>query len=156
MPRFSNKRRVQHSAQQMFDLVADVERYPEFVPLCQSLKVRQRMPKPDGTEVVVADMTVSFKLVKETFTSQVTLDRPNMKILVEYLRGPFSTLENRWTFEPKGEEACDVGFFITYEFKSRMLAMLMGSMFDTAFSRFAAAFEKRADQVYGRRASRPA
>jgi coenzyme Q-binding protein COQ10 len=156
MPRFSNKRRVQHSAQQMFDLVADVERYPEFVPLCRSLKVRQRMPKPDGTEVVVADMTVSFKLVKEAFTSQVTLDRPNMKILVEYLRGPFSTLENRWTFEPKGEEACDVGFFITYEFKSRMLAMLMGSMFDTAFSRFAAAFEKRADQVYGKRASRPA
>jgi coenzyme Q-binding protein COQ10 len=156
MPRFSNKRRVAHRAQQMFDLVADVERYPEFVPLCQSLKVRQRMRKPDGTEVVVADMTVSFKLVKETFTSQVTLDRANMKILVEYLRGPFSTLENRWTFEPKGEEACDVGFFITYEFKSRMLAMLMGSMFDTAFSRFAAAFEKRADQVYGRRAGRPA
>jgi coenzyme Q-binding protein COQ10 len=156
MPRFSNKRRVQHRAQQMFDLVADVERYPEFVPLCQSLKVRQRMPKPDGTEVVVADMTVSFKLVKETFTTQVTLDRASLKILVEYLRGPFSTLENRWTFEPKGEEACDVGFFITYEFKSRMLAMLMGTMFDTAFSRFAAAFEKRADQVYGRRASRPA
>ena len=156
MPQFSTKRRVRHSASEMFDLVADVERYPEFVPLCQSLKVRQRMPKPDGTEVVVADMTVSFKLVKETFTSQVTLDRPNMKILVEYLRGPFSTLENRWTFEPKGEEACDVGFFITYEFKSRMLAMLMGSMFDTAFSRFAAAFEKRADQVYGKRASRPA
>ena len=156
MPRFSNKRRVAHRAQQMFDLVADVERYPEFVPLCQSLKVRQRMRKPEGTEVVVADMTVSFKLVKETFTSQVTLDRANMKILVEYLRGPFSTLENRWTFEPKGEEACDVGFFITYEFKSRMLAMLMGSMLDTAFSRFAAAFEKRADQVYGRRASRPA
>ena len=156
MPRFSNKRRVAHRAQQMFDLVADVERYPEFVPLCQSLKVRQRMRKPDGTEVVVADMTVSFKLVKETFTSQVTLDRANMKILVEYLRGPFSTLENRWTFEPKGEEACDVGFSITYGFKSRMLAMLMGSMFDTAFSRFAAAFEKRADQVYGRRASRPA
>jgi coenzyme Q-binding protein COQ10 len=153
MPRFSNKRRVQHRAEQMFDLVADVERYPEFVPLCQSLKVRHRTPKPDGTEVVVADMTVSFKLVKETFTSQVTLDRPNLKILVEYLRGPFSNLENRWTFEPKGEEACDVGFFIVYEFKSRMLAMLMGTMFDTAFSRFAAAFEKRADQVYGKRAA---
>jgi coenzyme Q-binding protein COQ10 len=151
MPRFSNKRRVQHRAEQMFDLVADVERYPEFVPLCQALKIRQRTPKPDGTEVIVADMTVSFKLVKETFTSQVTLDRANLKILVEYLRGPFSSLENRWTFEPKGEEASDVGFFINYEFKSRMLAMLMGSMFDTAFSRFAAAFEKRADQVYGKR-----
>jgi coenzyme Q-binding protein COQ10 len=134
----------------MFDLVADVERYPEFVPLCQALKIRQRTPKDDGTEVVVADMTVSFKLVRETFTSRVTLDRPNLKILVEYLRGPFSNLENRWSFEPKSEAECDVGFFLNYEFKSRMLAMLMGSMFDAAFSRFAAAFEKRADQVYGK------
>ena len=136
----------------MFDLVADVERYPEFVPLCHQLKVRQRTTKPDGTEVVVADMTVSFKLVKETFTSEVTLDRPNLKIIVRYLRGPFSNLENRWTFESKGDNVCDVGFFIAYEFKSRMLALLMGSMFDAAFGRFSAAFEKRADQVYGKRA----
>ena len=134
----------------MFDLVADVERYPEFVPLCQSLKVRQRTPKPDGAEVIVADMTVSFKLVKETFTSEVTLDRANRKIIVRYLRGPFSNMENRWTFEPKGDDACDVGFFISYEFKSRMLAMLMGSMFDAAFARFSAAFEKRADVIYGK------
>ena len=150
MPRFSSKRRVHHSAPQMFELVADVERYPEFVPLCHSLKVRQRTPKPDGTEVVVADMTVSFKLVHETFTSRVTLDRPNLKILVEYLKGPFSNLENRWLFEPKSDDACDVGFFLSYEFKSRMLAMLMGTMFNTAFARFAAAFEKRADAVYGK------
>ena len=136
----------------MFDLVADVERYPEFVPLCHQLKVRQRTTKPDGTEVVVADMTVSFKLVKETFTREVTLDRPNLKIIVRYLRGPFSNLENRWSFDPKGDNACDVGFFIAYEFKSRMLALLMGSMFDAAFGRFSAAFEKRADQVYGKRA----
>jgi coenzyme Q-binding protein COQ10 len=153
MPRFSNKRRVQHRAEQMFNLVADVERYPEFVPLCQSLKIRQRTPKPDGTELVVADMTVSFKLVRETFTSQITLDRPNLKILVEYLKGPFSRLENRWTFEPRGDEACDVGFFIAYEFKSRMLALLMGTMFDAAFSRFSAAFERRADQIYGKPAA---
>jgi coenzyme Q-binding protein COQ10 len=150
MPRFSSKHRVSHSASEMFDLVADVERYPEFVPLCQSLKVRQRTAKPDGSEIVVADMTVSFKLVKENFTSEVTLDRPNLKITVRYLRGPFSSLENRWTFEPKGESACDVGFFIAYEFKSRMLAMLMGSMFDAAFKRFSAAFEKRADLIYGK------
>jgi coenzyme Q-binding protein COQ10 len=149
MPRFSNTRRVQHGAQQMFDLVADVERYPEFVPLCHSLTVRQRTPKTDGTEVVVADMTVSFKLVKETFTSRVTLDRANLTILVEYLRGPFSNLENRWTFEPKGDTVCDVTFFISYEFKSRVLAMLMGSMFDAAFARFSVAFEKRADAIYG-------
>ena len=152
MPSFSNKRRVRHSAPEMFDLVADVERYPEFVPLCQSLKVRQRTPKADGTEIVVADMTVSFNLVREGFTSEVTLDRPNLKITVRYLRGPFSNLENRWTFEPKGEGVSDVGFFIAYEFKSRMLAILMGSMFDAAFARFSAAFEKRADVIYGKRA----
>jgi coenzyme Q-binding protein COQ10 len=153
MPSFSSKRQVQHTASEMFDLVADVERYPEFVPLCQSLKVRQRTPRPDGTEIVVADMTVSFNLVREGFTSEVTLDRPNLKISVRYLRGPFSNLENRWTFEPKGDNASDVGFFIAYEFKSRMLALLMGSMFDAAFGRFSAAFEKRADVVYGKRAN---
>ena len=150
MPRFSNKRRVQHKASEMFDLVADVERYPEFVPLCHQLKIRQRTPKADGTEIIVADMTVSFKLVKETFTSEVALDRANLRITVRYLRGPFSNLENRWTFEPRGDYACDVGFFIDYEFRSRMLAMLMGSMFDAAFARFSAAFEKRADAVYGK------
>jgi coenzyme Q-binding protein COQ10 len=151
MPKFNSRRRVNHSAPQMFDLVADVERYPEFVPLCRSLKVRQRTQGPDGTEIVVADMTVSFKLVRETFTSRVTLDRPNLNIVVEYLRGPFSSMENRWTFEPRSDNACEVGFYIAYEFKSRMLAMLMGSMFDAAFQRFAAAFEKRADVVYGKR-----
>jgi coenzyme Q-binding protein COQ10 len=149
MPQFSNKRRVRHSAEKMFDLVADIERYPEFVPMCRALKIRQRTPKPDGSEVIVADMTVSFQLVRETFTSRVTLDRPDLKILVEYLQGPFSKLENRWTFESKSDESCDVGFFISYEFKSRMLAVLMGAMFDAAFQRFAAAFEKRADVVYG-------
>jgi coenzyme Q-binding protein COQ10 len=150
MPKFSSKRRVRHSASQMFDLVADVERYPEFVPLCRSLKIRQRTPQPDGTDIVVADMTVSFKLVQESFTSRVTLDRANLKILVEYLQGPFSNLENRWTFEPKSDADCEVSFYLAYEFKSRMLAMLMGAMFDAAFQRFAAAFEKRADAVYGK------
>src|SRR4249920_1379801 len=147
MPRFSSKRRVHHTAPQMFDLVADVERYPEFVPLCQAMKIRQRTPQADGTEVLVADMTVSFKLVRESFTSRVTLDRANLKIMVEYLKGPFSKLENRWTFEARSETDCDVGFFLSYEFKSRMLAMLMGSMFDAAFGRFSAAFEKRADAI---------
>lgn len=150
MPKFSSKRRVHHSAPQMFDLVADIERYPEFVPLCKSMRIRQRTAKPDGTEIVVADMSVSFNLVREAFTSRVTLDRPNLKIFVEYLQGPFSNLENRWSFEAKSDADCDVGFFLNYEFKSRMLAMLMGTMFDTAFQRFAAAFEKRADAIYGK------
>jgi coenzyme Q-binding protein COQ10 len=150
VPKFSSKRRVNHSAAQMFDLVADVERYPEFVPLCKQLKIRQRTAKPDGTQIVICDMTVSFKLVREAFSTKVTLDRPDLKILVEYLQGPFSSLENRWSFEPRSDGVCDVGFFLEYEFKSRMLAMLMGTMFDTAFQRFAAAFEKRADVIYGK------
>ena len=150
MPRFSSKRRVQHSAVQMFDLVADVERYPEFVPLCSALKVRQRTPKPDGTEIVVCEMTVSFKLVRETFTTRVTLDRANLKILVEYLQGPFSNLENRWTFEPKSATSCEVGFYLAYEFKSRILGAMMGAMFDRAFRMLAEAFEKRADAIYGK------
>jgi coenzyme Q-binding protein COQ10 len=133
----------------MFDLVADVERYPEFVPLCRDLKVRKR-DKEDGVEILVADMTVAYKLVRESFRSRVTLERPKLQILVEYLEGPFSHLENRWTFVPAGENACEVEFFIDYEFRSRTLGLLMGAVFDAAFRRFAAAFERRADQIYGR------
>ena len=132
----------------MFDLVADVERYPEFVPLCRDLKVKSRTAKEDGGEVLVADMTVAYKLVREAFSSRVTLDRPNLQILVEYLEGPFSHLENRWTFHSVGERLCDVEFFIDYEFRSRVLGVLMGSMFDIAFRRFAHAFEQRADRIY--------
>jgi len=148
MPEYSTKRRVRHAAANMFDLVADVGRYPEFVPLCRALKVRKRTAAADGVEVLEADMTVAYKMISETFTSKITLDRPNLHILVEYLQGPFSRLENHWTFHATGERVCDVEFFISYEFKSRMLALLMGSMFDLAFRRFAAAFEQRADVVY--------
>jgi coenzyme Q-binding protein COQ10 len=150
MPQFSSKRRVQHTAADMFDLVADVDRYPEFVPLCQALKVRQRSDKGSGVEEVVADMTVSFKFVRETFRSKVTLDKPKLQILVEYLEGPFSHMENRWSFRATDEQSCEVEFFIDYEFRSRTLGMLMGAMFEAAFRRFAAAFEQRADHVYGR------
>jgi coenzyme Q-binding protein COQ10 len=150
VPQFSTKRRVRHSAANMFDLVADMEKYPLFVPLCRAMRVKSRADKGDGVTVVVADMTVAYKLIQQTFTSRVTLDRPNLKILVEYLDGPFSRLQNRWTFAATGERTCEVEFFIDYEFKSRTLAMLMGAMFDAAFRKFAAAFEKRADEVYGR------
>ena len=148
MPQFRTKRRVRHAADEMFDLVADMERYPEFVPLCQSMRVLRRTAGAEGIETVVADMTVAYKLVRETFTSRVTLDHPNLQILVEYLEGPFSHLENRWTFRPTGEDSCEVEFYIDYEFRSRMLGILMGAMFETAFRRFAQAFEQRADQIY--------
>jgi coenzyme Q-binding protein COQ10 len=153
MPQFSTSRRVRHSANDMFDLVADVEKYPQFVPLCQALNVKRRTPSGEGVEILIADMTVAYKVVRETFTSRVTLDKPKLQILVEYLDGPFSKLQNRWSFRPAGEQACDVEFFISYEFKSRVLAMLMGTMFDAAFRRFADAFEKRADAIYGNRSS---
>lgn len=150
MPRFSTTRRVRHAASDMFNLVADVEKYPQFLPLCKAMRVRSRREQDDGTVVLVAEMTVAYKLIHQTFTSRVTLDQQKLNILVEYLDGPFRRMQNRWAFEPIGEEACDVGFFIDYEFKSRALSMLMGAMFDTAFRRFSSAFEQRADQVYGR------
>ncbi|MET0277873.1 MAG: SRPBCC family protein [Pseudorhodoplanes sp.] len=150
MPEFQTRRRVRHKAADMFDLVADVERYPQFVPLCSGMKLRSRTQEPDGTVVITADMAVAYNLIRETFRSRARLDREHLRILVTYLDGPFSRMENRWEFVPVEDKLCDVKFFISYEFKSRMLAILMGAMFDTAFRRFAVAFEKRADQVYGR------
>ena len=134
----------------MFDLVANVEKYPDFVPLCSALTIKSRTEK-DGNTVLVADMKVAYKIISETFTSRVTLDRTNLMILVEYLSGPFKRMQNRWTFYPAGERACDVDFFIDYEFKSRTLAALMGAVFDAAFRRVAVAFDQRADEISGRR-----
>ena len=149
MPSFRTARHVRHSAADMFELVADVERYPEFVPLCERLVVRKREAIDSERSILVADMTVAYKVFRETFVSKVTLDRPKLEILVEYLDGPFQSLENRWTFKPEGERACEVEFFIDYEFRSRTLGLLMGSVFEAAFRRFAEAFERRADKIYG-------
>jgi coenzyme Q-binding protein COQ10 len=173
MPQFSTRRRVRHSADDMFDLVADIERYPEFVPLCHAMRVVRRTQMADR-EIVIAEMQVAYKLIRESFTSRVTLLRGERTILVEYLDGPFRRMENRWTFRPIGgagqgsgetavetdsetpggapaarPPACEVEFFISYEFRSRTLGFLMGATFDTAFRRFASAFESRADVVFG-------
>ncbi|MEM6762867.1 MAG: type II toxin-antitoxin system RatA family toxin [Pseudomonadota bacterium] len=149
MPQFETTRRVKHSASDMFDLVADVKSYPRFVPLCRSLTVRRRDTLPDGREVLVARMTVAYKFIRESFTSRVVLDRANNIIDVEYLDGPFQEMKNRWSFSVVSERTTDVNFDIRYEFKSRTLATVMGSVFDRAFRRFASAFEERADKVYG-------
>ncbi|MCJ2009000.1 type II toxin-antitoxin system RatA family toxin [Methylobacterium sp. E-041] len=151
MPSFRITRWVRHSPQQMYDLVADVEHYPEFLPLCESLRVLRRQPGTgEGTEVLVAEMGVGYKAIRERFTTRVGLDRPNLKITAEYIDGPFRHLENRWAFKPGRDGGCDVDFFITYEFKSFALGLLMGKMFDRAFRKFTDAFESRADRVYGR------
>jgi coenzyme Q-binding protein COQ10 len=148
MNTYRTTRRVKHSALKMFELVADVERYPEFVPMCESLHVRKRSGEAEGVEIVIADMTVAYKIIRETFSTRVTLDRPKLAILVEYLDGPFSHLENRWRFRPENDKASEVDFYIAYEFRSKMLGMVMGALFDSAFRRFAEAFEKRADRIY--------
>lgn len=136
----------------MFALVADVEKYPQFLPMCEALSIRSRKER-DGKTLLIADMTVGYKLIRETFTSQVLLKPDENIIDVKYIDGPFRYLDNRWTFRPvdgaDGGAQCDVEFFIDYEFKSRTLGLLMGTMFDLAFKKFSEAFEKRADQIYG-------
>jgi len=148
MPTFETVRPARHSPERMFDLVADVEKYPEFVPLCEKLVVRQRREDGDTT-VLIADLTAGYGPVRETFTSMVTLDRSALTIKVEYVDGPFRFLDNRWNFVERADGGADVHFWISYEFRSRMLGALMGSMFDKAFRKFSEAFETRADRVYG-------
>jgi coenzyme Q-binding protein COQ10 len=152
MPAYRTQRIVGHTPQQMFELVADVERYPEFLPFCTGLTVRGREPSPDG-ETILATMSVGYKAIRESFTSRVRLDPGAMKIHVAYVDGPFRHLSNVWRFSPAGI-GCRIDFFIDYEFRSRLLAVVMGAMFDQAFRRFAAAFEERAIAVYGPIAAR--
>lgn len=150
MPEFRTTRRLAHSAEDMFALVADVERYPEFVPFCERLEVRGRR-REEERDILVVDMSVGYKLIRETFTSKVTLDRPALEVRADYLDGPFRTMENAWNFTQLSEGGCEIGFRIAYEFKSRTLAAVMGAMFDRVFRTFAASFEKRADQIYGKK-----
>ncbi|RDL51958.1 Persistence and stress-resistance toxin PasT [Ensifer sp. M14] len=147
MPHFETNHVVKHTADQMFDLVADVEQYPQFLPLCEALTVRSRKER-DGKVLLLADMTVGYKAIRETFTTQVLLNKAERVIEVKYIDGPFKYLDNRWRFEPAGEGQSAVHFYIDYEFKSRILGALMGSMFDRAFRMFSDAFEKRADKIY--------
>ncbi len=152
MPSFRTVRHVAHPPARMFDLVADVERYPEFLPFCKSLVVRRRTVDEAGVETVVAAMRVGYKAIQENFTSRVILDRSNLRIVAEYIDGPFSFLDNRWTFmadTSKGPDGAAVEFYITYEFRSRMLQMVAGAVFDRIFRIFSEAFEARADVVYG-------
>lgn len=154
MPKYETTRIVEHSPERMFSLVADVEKYPEFLPLCEALTVRSRRER-EGQTVLVADMTVGYKAIRETFTSQVHLQPQRMAIDVKYLDGPFRYLTNEWRFEPAEAGGSVVHFYIDYEFKSRMLGAVMGAMFDRAFRMFADAFEKRARAIYGPVAALP-
>ncbi|NNM72104.1 type II toxin-antitoxin system RatA family toxin [Enterovirga aerilata] len=156
MPSFRTTRRVPHKPEEMFELVADVERYPEFLPLCTGLRVIRRTKDEQDRETLVAEMSVGYRSIAERFTTRVMLDRKALDIHVSYINGPFRYLENRWEFRPGEGGGCAVHFSIDYEFRSMALGLLMGAMFDRAFRRFTDAFESRAADVYGRPTAGPA
>ena len=138
-----------YAADRLFDLVADVASYPKFLPWCSDAEVISREAK-DGREVMLADLTISFKVHKERFRSEVTLDRAARTIGTRYIDGPFKHMVSEWRFEPASESATDVGFFIDFQFKSRALQMLIGLLFEEAVKRIVSAFESRARALYGR------
>lgn len=143
MPGVREQRRLPYGAEQMFDLVADVDKYPEFLPWVVATRVRSH----SETEMV-ADMLVGFKALREKFTSHVTLDRPD-HIRVQYVDGPLRDLDNHWTFTPLEDGGCEIDFAVDFVFKSRMFEALAGQYFDRAFRKMVAAFETRADELYG-------
>ena len=150
MPTHAHTRDVPHSAAELFDLVADIERYPEFLPWCGAARITKRERAADGvTLIVTADLVIAYKLFRERFTSHVTLNREKLRIDVAYLKGPFRHLVNHWRFEPRGEGHATIDFYIDFEFKSRILQKLMEGVFDKAVNKFIAAFIARADGIYG-------
>lgn len=147
MPSFSSQRHVRFSAAQMYALVADIEKYPEFLPLCTGLIILSRRPIGQGEELT-ARMSVGYKAIAENFTTRVVTNPADRRIDVTYLDGPFKRLDNHWRFSDDASGSV-VDFFIDYEFRSKLLGALMGSMFDQAFRRFTQAFEERAAKIYG-------
>lgn len=149
MPTHAEKREMPYSAEQMYALVADVGSYPKFLPWTEAARIRSRKPQPDGSEIVEADLVISFKVFRESFASRVTLRPESKKIDVAYMEGPFRYLNNHWRFEPVGEDRCVVDFFVDFEFKSRALQMVIGAVFNQAMQRIVMAFERRAEELYG-------
>jgi coenzyme Q-binding protein COQ10 len=150
MPTHTEKRRMPYSADEMYALVADVESYSEFLPWCAASRIRSRRETPAG-EVIEADLVISFKVFRESFGSRVTLKPDQYRIDVEYLEGPFKYLNNHWLFVPVSDTACDVDFFVDFEFRSRTLQAIIGVVFNEAMRRIVHAFEQRAEQLYGKR-----
>jgi coenzyme Q-binding protein COQ10 len=143
MPRHSEKRDLPYSPEQLFDLVADVKRYQEFLPWVAATRIRS-----DSESLMIADLVVGFKSLKETFTSRVTKTRPH-DITVEYVEGPLKYLKNDWRFEPDGRGGTHLSFCVDFAFKSRLFETLAGQMFDRALRRMISAFEERAHALYG-------
>lgn len=143
MPRHTEKRNLPYSPEQMFDLVADVKRYPEFLPWVVATRIRS-----DGDTEMIADLVVGFRALKETFTSRVVKHRPT-DVTVDYIEGPLKHLHNSWAFAPDGKGGTDVDFCVDFAFRSRLFESLAGQMFDRALRRMIGAFEDRAHALYG-------
>jgi coenzyme Q-binding protein COQ10 len=148
MPTHAEKRILRHTPEQLFALVADVHRYPEFLPWCVGARVISR-----NENKLIADLTIGFKMFRETFRSEVTLEHPDM-VRVTYLNGPFRYLNNTWKFTPV-EQGTEVDFFVDFEFRSRLLQMVIGTVFNEAVRLMVRAFERRAMSLYGRTAPQP-
>lgn len=145
MTTHAEQRLIRHAPEQLFDLVADVRRYPEFLPWCLAARIRQQ-----SEVTLVADLIIGFQMFKERFTSHVSMDRDQLIIEVEYAEGPFKYLKNRWNFieHPDG---CLIDFYVDFEFRSRLLQTVIESLFTEAVKRMVRAFETRADQLYSLR-----
>ncbi|HWA48190.1 MAG TPA: type II toxin-antitoxin system RatA family toxin [Dongiaceae bacterium] len=143
----TERRILPFTPEQIFELVGDVARYPEFLPWCTGARIREKQVTPTG-EAMVADLMIGFKMVREKFTSRVTLDRPNLRIDVEYINGPFKHLINHWTFSPTASGQCQIDFHLEFEFSSLVLQKLIGVLFHEAVRRMVAAFEARAHKLY--------
>jgi len=142
MPTHAEQRVLPYTPEQLFALVADVERYPEFLPWCVGARIRERKP-----DLIVADLIIGFRVFRERFTSHVRLDPPR-RIDVTYSEGPFRYLDNHWTFD-KVPGGCRLDFFVDFEFKSRILQRVIELLFHEAVRRMVAAFEGRARVLYG-------
>ncbi len=143
MPTHAEARVLRHTPEQLFDLVADVEKYPEFLPWCVDARVRRR----EGGRIV-ADLVIGYRMFRERFTSTVVLSRPS-RIDVTYAEGPFRYLNNHWIFIPEGSDSCTIDFFVDFEFRSRVLQAVMGRVFGEAVRVMVHAFERRADELFG-------
>lgn len=144
MPTHAEKRILPYTPEELFELVADIEKYPRFLPWCVASRIRQR-----SGEKIVADLVIGFKMVRERFTSEVTLDRPSC-IDVNYVEGPLKHLNNHWKFRPH-PAGTEIEFYVDFEFRSKLLQSLIGALFNEAFRRMVAAFEARAAELYGPR-----
>lgn len=153
MPQHSDNRVLPYTADQMYALVADVERYPEFLPWNSAARIRSRQPGAGGSEVIEADLVISFKVFRERFGSRVTLWPEQRRIDTEYLDGPFKYLKSGWTFQDlppqDGRPACKVAFFVDFEFRNALLGKVIGVVFGEAMTRIVRAFEDRARALYG-------